>query len=368
MKKVIPILVILFLTFACNKSQNQFTLTGHIDGKTEGTISLNQYENGQFNELFSAAIVDGSFDINGMIASPELYFIKLSDIEGYSPVFLEASKIKINIALDSSNNMKAEVKGSASNALLEKFNDQMEGFDKEDKKIYEIYYQPGKADDNQEYLDIADSLWENNEKAKLEQIVQFVKDNNDNAVVGYIAYRNSYMFGLAELENIVAGFNPSIDSSKYTIQLKERIAVLQNVDIGKPFVNFTMNDTLDKPIQFSDYVGKGYLLVDFWASWCTPCRAENPNVVAIFNDYHEKGFDVFGVSLDKKKENWLKAIKDDNLTWTHVSDLIGWQNAAAKLYGVRSIPHSVLLDPKGIIIAKNLRGEELRNKIAELLD
>jgi thiol-disulfide isomerase/thioredoxin len=110
-------------------------------------------------------------------------------------------------------------------------------------------------------------------------------------------------------------------------------------------------------------VGGKYVLIDFWASWCGPCRAENPNLVKVYNDFKDKGFDIFGVSLDTDRKSWLKAIKDDNLTWHHVSDLKGWENSAAQVYGVRAIPANVLLDKDGYIIGKNLRGEDLRKKL-----
>jgi thiol-disulfide isomerase/thioredoxin len=106
--------------------------------------------------------------------------------------------------------------------------------------------------------------------------------------------------------------------------------------------------------------------VDFWASWCAPCREENPNLVRLYNKYSSKGFDIFGVSFDSSRDRWLKAIADDSLTWTHVSDLQGWQNAAGKLYGIRSIPSNTLLDTNGVIIAKNIMGDELRAKLEEL--
>jgi thiol-disulfide isomerase/thioredoxin len=117
----------------------------------------------------------------------------------------------------------------------------------------------------------------------------------------------------------------------------------------------------------SSLLNGNYVLVDFWASWCSPCRAENPNVVAAWKKYSDKGFDVVGVSFDKEYDSWIKAIKDDNLEWAHVSDLKYWNSAAGKLYGIKSIPQNILIDPLGIIIAKNLRGEDLHTELEELL-
>jgi peroxiredoxin len=150
--------------------------------------------------------------------------------------------------------------------------------------------------------------------------------------------------------------------------LEDRLTIARSMGIGKPAKDFTQNDTLGNPVSLSSFKGK-YVLVDFWASWCGPCRQENPNVVTAFNKYKDKDFTVLGVSLDQpgKQENWLKAIHDDNLTWTHVSDLKFWNNDAAKLYGVRAIPFNVLVDKEGKIVAKNIRGEELQNKLAEII-
>ncbi len=128
-----------------------------------------------------------------------------------------------------------------------------------------------------------------------------------------------------------------------------------------------MKDTNGVDISLSEISKGKYMLVDFWAAWCGPCRAENPNIVSCYNDFHEKGFDVLGVSFDKTRSSWIKAIHDDGLLWHHVSDLLYWDNAAGKLYGIRSIPSSILLDAEGIIIAKNLRGEDLRAKLEELM-
>ena len=137
-------------------------------------------------------------------------------------------------------------------------------------------------------------------------------------------------------------------------------------EAGSAAPDFTMADTSGKKISLSDFKGK-YVLVDFWASWCAPCRGENPNVVAAFQQYHSKNFTVLGVSLDEDKLAWLKAIKDDKLNWTQVSDLKGWANATVALYGYEGIPFNVLVDPSGRIIAKELRGEALQQKLAEVL-
>ena len=136
--------------------------------------------------------------------------------------------------------------------------------------------------------------------------------------------------------------------------------------VGEIAPDFTQNDPDGKPVKLSDFRGK-YVLVDFWASWCGPCRAENPNVVAAFNKYKGKNFTILGVSLDRERDPWLKAITDDKLTWTHVSDIKYWDNEVAKMYGVRSIPANFLLDKTGKIVGRNLRGDALEAALAKLV-
>jgi peroxiredoxin len=182
----------------------------------------------------------------------------------------------------------------------------------------------------------------------------------------YVAFRNSWNYELPELRNAVNNFDTLLNHSVYTGYLKDYIKTLERSEVGMLYVSFMMQDSTGQYLPVADLVGKSTLLLDFWASWCAPCRAENPNLVAMYGKYHEKGFDILGVSLDSNRDRWLTAIKDDNLTWHQVSDLQGWDNKAAKLYGIKSIPANVLIDTNGYIIAKNLRGEDLQKKLEEL--
>jgi peroxiredoxin len=171
---------------------------------------------------------------------------------------------------------------------------------------------------------------------------------------------------MEDMEKALNAFDTSLSHSIYTGFMNDYLATMKRTAVGQMYVPFSMQDSTGINISAEDFIGSNYLLVDFWASWCAPCRQENPNLVKLYNKYHERGFDIFGVSFDSNRERWLGAIKEDSLTWTHVSDLQGWENKAGKLYGIRSIPSNVLLDTNGMIIAKNLRGDDLKAKLEEL--
>lgn len=174
-----------------------------------------------------------------------------------------------------------------------------------------------------------------------------------------------YNFDVAEVEPLYNGLSATVKATESAKAFAEQIATNKKLAIGAVAPDFTQNNTDGKPVKLSDFRGK-YVLIDFWASWCGPCRGENPNVVKAYNAYKDKNFTILGVSLDNSKDAWLKAIQDDGLVWNHVSDTRGWQNAVAALYNIRSIPQNLLLDPEGKIVAKNLRGEDLQTKLKEI--
>jgi thiol-disulfide isomerase/thioredoxin len=359
-------LVILIGLSACNsadKATPQFKLTLSIENFDGKQVKVQKRTADGWEVIDSVKVAAGVAHLQGAINQPEMVFIAFEDMRGTVPFFAEAGEITVKANPD--NLQQAEITGSPIHDRYLAFNDKFEEFDEVLYQHYQAYKSAEEAGD-EAALKSAEAAYEQAEKEKNKFLVDYIRTNNKDVVAHYLLYRNSYQFELDELESMVVNFDESVKSS-YLSEMYDRVLVLKKVAVGMPFIDFEQATPQDSMLKLSGKVGAKVLLVDFWASWCQPCRAENPNIVAIYKDYKDKGFDIFGVSFDTDREKWLQAIADDQLTWSHVSDLKGWGNAAGKLYGVQSIPHSVLLDANGNIVAKNLRGDELRNKVAEML-
>lgn len=316
-------------------------------------------------QLLDSALVKGKqFSFNLKKTPPGKYEIGNAAGQFFS-VYLDYCDTKITI---DSSFLRPRISGNTADSLIKKFDGVQSGLG---------LMQFGMAIMGKKYKDegkeIPDSLIQQL-TGSLEKLTRSRKEysrqigmRKDLAAAYVLANGGADEFTTAELNTIYEAMDTYVKESSFGASFKTLLDKLNNLQPGVKAPVFTQQNTEGADINLGNFVkGKKLVLIDFWASWCAPCRKENPNVVALYNEYKAKGFDILGVSLDSKEDDWLKAIADDQLTWTHVSDLGGWKNQVAQLYNVSAVPQTFLLDGNGVIIAKNLRGEELREKVEEI--
>lgn len=363
--KIILLALLSSFLFACNnpaKDENACNIDINIVGVENELVELLAFVDGSIQTVDSLQVDSGVFSFRRELKHPEMYRLKIGSMKPIE-LFVENGKMTVEGHIDSLDAVK--VSGSASHDLFLQFRTGFRAFDDEMSLLYPQYLMAENEGDTVR-RDSLEALFESLYEEQQAYMMTFIKGNTQSVVSAYLAYRMLYNTELPELRELYESYAPEVKSSVYGDLLAKRIETLGLVEIGQPAPLFEQNDSNGMPISLESFKGQ-YLLIDFWASWCGPCRQENPNVVALYNDFHDKGFEILGVSLDKDREPWLEAILIDGLTWPQVSDLGGWENAAAQLYGVRAIPHTVLLNREGVIVAKNLRGDELRTKLDELL-
>lgn len=365
MKKLLYGIVAVAFMFSCTQ-QPQYKIKGNVEGLNSGSAVLSKVVDNELITVDSVVVQQGAFAFKGSVDQPEFYVITFADTLDGIQLFLENKDINIAAHIDSIG--QANIQGSELTNLFNTFSEKLFSYNMQFRALYNEYIQANMSGNSKRVKEIEDE-YTAAEEQQMEYIKSFVKENSNNVLAPYVTLRYmAYQLEANELEAIVKGFAPEIAETKYATTLNDRLEIMKRVAIGQPFVDFTLNDTTGNPLALSTIVEQNdYVLLDFWAAWCNPCRQENPHLVATYAEYKDKGFEIFGVSFDKTREAWVKAIKQDGITWPQVSDLKYWDSAAGKLYAVRSIPHNVLIDKDGIIVAKNLRGEDLAKKLEELI-
>ena len=358
MRKLLLSIVAASMTLAACNAQSGYKVTGTVEGMPDGKAIIATVNGSTLDTLAKADVKNGSFEFTGNVSEPTGAYIMVIGQRGAIPFMLENANITI-----SAGQAGLTVTGSEGQKIYDQFMAINATAQQEAMKLQQEYQA---ANGDQAKIQAIQEAY-----AKLMTDVQaketeLIKANPDSYVSAFVIASG---MGQMEYEQLKERYNLLGEKAKAGAQGKAiaaQIAKLESTAIGQIAPNFTITTPEGESISLYDIKGK-VKLIDFWASWCGPCRGENPHVVEIYKEYHPKGLEIFGVSLDNNKEAWVKAIADDGLVWKHGSDLKGWQSAPAQLYSVSGIPHTVLLDENNKIIAKNLRGDELKQKIAELL-
>ena len=358
MRKLLLSIVAASMTLAACNAQSGYKVTGTVEGMPDGKAIIATVNGSSLDTLAKADVKNGSFEFTGNVSEPTGAYIMVIGQRGAIPFMLENANITVN-----AGQAGLTVTGSEGQKIYDQFMAINTTTQQEAMKLQQEYQAANGDQAKMQAVQEAYAKLMTDAQAKETELI---KANPDSYVSTFVIVSG---MGQMEYEQLKERYNLLGEKSKASAQGKAiaaQIAKLESTAIGQIAPNFTITTPEGESISLYDIKGK-VKLIDFWASWCGPCRGENPHVVEIYKEYHPKGLEIFGVSLDNNKEAWVKAIADDGLVWKHGSDLKGWQSAPAQLYSVSGIPHTVLLDENNKIIAKNLRGDELKQKIAELL-
>lgn len=363
MKKIVYLFAVGTMALAACSSDPAYKISGTIENVADGEyVYLSEAKGRELVKLDSAVVTAGAFTFEGRQDEVVNRYITYTPKEGRGPrvdFFLENGNITVAMGEN------ASVTGTPNNDIYQAYKTEAAALNKEMRALYEQTKAEGvteeqKAEIEKQYEEL---------DAKLTDLTFNTIDANITNPVGiHLWPGNSYSMELEQLQALAAKVPAEYQSNERIAKLLSRIEILAKTAVGQKFTDFTLPDPEGNPMKLSDIIAKNkYTLIDFWASWCGPCRREMPNVVAAYKEYNKKGFGIVGVSLDSDAEAWKKAIKDMDMTWDHMSDVKGWQCEGAALYGVNSIPATVLVAQDGTIIARNLRGEAIKEKLAELL-
>ncbi len=377
MRNLLLFLFGLILIQSCNQSSDGFTIKGSLRGDLENGTQVFLKTIGEGNqpmEVDTTTIKEGKFEFTGTSEKPELYYIFVDKAKGYTAVILENGEIEFEASIDSLG--FAEIGGTPQNDYFSNYMEESRKISLQAKSIQEDLQRATTSGGTPESIAaLRDEMQELTEEYQGFE-TKFVKENPDALISALLLERaiSTKTLDSSEAQNLYDAFSEEIKQSKpgkNIMELLERLKQAEesekNTSIGATAPNFSGPNPEGETLELKKLLGKA-TLVDFWAAWCRPCRAENPNIVSVYEKYHDKGLNIVGVSLDRTADAWKKAIEDDGLDWNHISNIAYFDDEIAKLYNVDAIPAAFLLDENGVIVAKNLRGPALEQKVAELLN
>jgi peroxiredoxin len=360
-------IVLLLFIYSCSSKDGEFKVKGSVDIKDGDMVYRIVADSNQQPKVIDSVVVkSGSFTMIGESLSPDVNFLSLQGVNGNFPFVLESGIVKVSLYKDSLTASKAY--GTVSNDDFMEYKAETKVFVSSMNAISKDLQQASLSRDSllledlqEQYRDVQDQV--------RDYEVNFIKKNNNSYISVLILERFviSKQMNIEEAKPLFYLFTDRLKTSKSGQNLDNAINVKPDpAEVGQIAPEFEGPGPKGEIVSLKENLGK-ITIVDFWASWCRPCRVENPNLVRTYNKFKDKGLTIVGVSLDRNKPNWLKAIEDDGLNWSHVSNLKYWSDPIAQMYQVRAIPASFILDEDGKIIAKNLRGSALDQKVAKLL-
>ena len=368
MKKIIIPLLAIAVLIGCNRlKENEYKLTVKIDGIENGTNVLVKKANEENLpvDVDSTQVMDGAFVLQNFVETPEMHYIFIEGVKGNLGYIAEPGTITVTAYKDSIS--KSILKGTPSNDDFNRFIVESRKISNKITAVREQFTEATKTGDTVTINTLRETYAELMTEAG-EYEKDFIKDNPDSFVSLVILERLLLMNAtpVEEIKNMFDPFSEELKNSVKGKKISEQLSQLTKTSVGSTAPDFEGPTPEGETLALNDVKGK-VTIIDFWAAWCKPCRVENPRVVEMYNKYREKGLSIVGVSLDRSGDDWKKAIADDGLTWNHVSHLQYWQDPIARMYNIRAIPATFILDQEGKIVARDLRGPDLEAKIAEML-
>lgn len=369
MKKALFLLSAALILLSCQNNKD-YKINGTIaNANYEGTnVYLQKVTEDAMENVDTAVVTNGAFTFEGLADTTVLRFVALDEtIEPKTqtriPLLVEPGNIEVKF------DSVITVGGTAVNDAYNTFRTKQADLTKEARAVVDQYNKAATDGTLTDSLEAEiNTAYERIDGEMNDLNFAFIKDNIKNELGKYLFVTSARMFEPAKQREILDLTDDTFKSQPNIQRIITRLENAEKVAVGQKFVDFTLQDPQGNNVSLSDYAGKGKIvLIDFWASWCGPCREEMPNVVEAYKKYKDKGFEIVGVSLDREHEKWTQGLKDMNMTWPQMSDLKFWESPVVELYAFNGIPHMVLLDGDGIIVEKNLRGKALHDKIEELL-